>query len=558
MPDTLDDSIRQHRALYSEDPVRPALRTAVLVPAYNEQVAIAHVVRDFRTALPDAVVYVYDNNSTDGTAAAARMAGAVVRRETLQGKGHVVRRMFADIDADVYVLVDGDNTYDATTASAMVNLLIEEQLDMVTGLRVASSTAAYRRGHVLGNAVLTGIVRQIFGNRIGDMLSGYRVFSRRFVKSFPALASGFETETEFTIHALELRMPIREVATTYRERASGSVSKLRTYADGLRLLRCILMLVKDERPLQFFSAAGLLLLLLGLGLGLPVVIDFFHTGLVLRLPTAVLSTGLVMLSFLSFACGLILDSVARGRREIKRLAYLSVPGVGSMVQALMPRAARGRGRVGVRTLRGRHAAIQPAGRNGITTRRQGECYRPAYGLTHARPVLAMAGAGQDVRSATRTIPFPSRSARRRGCRSPPALLRCHPLPRDVGGVAQVHRRVRLPRILQAQLGAMLANGGHHLLAQQLDAAAAVLLRHGAVIAPDAHDARTGLLDQHLQPGDHLVRRAGNDHGAGDLLLEGHGRRAGSSPAPPRIPRSCAGRKGRNSPPDWPKPDAPGR
>lgn len=306
---------------------------AILVPAYNEQSAIRHVIESFRAELPNATIYIYDNNSTDGTAAAARAAGAVVRRETLQGKGHVVRRMFADVEADIYVLVDGDDTYDAAAAPAMIDLLLDEQLDMVTGVRVACSDTAYRRGHVLGNAVLTGIVRQVFGDRIRDMLSGYRVFSRRFVKSFPAVASGFETETELTVHALELRMPIREMETAYRPRASGSSSKLRTYADGFRVLRYIILLTKDERPLQFFGVCGLLLLVFGLVLGIPVVLDFLHTGLVPRLPTAVLVTGLVLLSFLSFVCGLILDSVARGRRELKRLAYLRIPGVATMTEA---------------------------------------------------------------------------------------------------------------------------------------------------------------------------------------------------------------------------------
>jgi glycosyltransferase involved in cell wall biosynthesis len=303
---------------------------AVLVPTHNEQSAIRCVVESFRAALPDAVIYVYDNNSTDATIAVARMAGAVVRRETLQGKGHVVRRMFADIEADIYVLVDGDDTYEAAAAPAMIELLLEEQLDMVTGVRVACSDAAYRRGHVLGNAVLTGIVRQVFGDRIGDMLSGYRVFSRRFVKSFPAVASGFETETELTVHALELRMPIREIKTAYRQRAHGSSSKLRTYADGFRVLRCIVLLIKDERPFQFFGVIGMLLLMNALALGLPIVIEFLRTGLVPRLPTAVLVTGIVLLAFSSFACGLILDSVARGRREVKRLAYLQIPGIAAM------------------------------------------------------------------------------------------------------------------------------------------------------------------------------------------------------------------------------------
>ncbi len=303
----------------------PAPRVAVLIPCYNEAVAIRSVVAAFRAALPDATVYVYDNNSSDATAISARDAGAVVRREALQGKGHVVRRMFADIDADIYVLVDGDDTYDAAAAPAMVDMLLDGQLDMVTGTRVAASDGAYRRGHVLGNAVLTGVIRRIFGDRIDDMLSGYRVFSRRFIKSFPALASGFETETEFTVHALELHMPIGELRTTYRERRAGSVSKLRTVHDGLRILRTIVMLVKDERPLPFFSLAGLLLLVVGLLLGTIVILEFLRTGLVPRLPTAVLATGLVLLSFLSFTCGLILDSVARGRREMRRLAYLSHP-----------------------------------------------------------------------------------------------------------------------------------------------------------------------------------------------------------------------------------------
>jgi glycosyltransferase involved in cell wall biosynthesis len=305
-------------------------RVAVLIPCHNEAVAIPKVVADFRAALPDATIHVYDNNSTDGTQAAARAAGAVVRRERLQGKGHVVRRMFADVEADLYVLVDGDDTYDAAAAPAMVRLLWDEGLDMVIGTRVTDIAAAYRPGHRLGNLVLTGMVAAIFGNRVSDMLSGYRVFSRRFVKTFPALATGFETETEFTVHALELRMAIGEVRTAYRDRPAGSQSKLRTWSDGARILRTIVILVKEERPLQFFSLAGLALLLLGVGLGIPVVLDFLATGLVPRLPTAVLAMGFVLLSFLSLAAGLILDSVTRGRKEAKRLAYLAVPGPGSL------------------------------------------------------------------------------------------------------------------------------------------------------------------------------------------------------------------------------------
>ena len=300
-------------------------RIAVLIPCYNEQAAVPSVIRAFQAALPGAVIHVYDNNSTDGTVAVARSAGASVRTERLQGKGNVIRRMFADIEADVYVLVDGDDTYDASTAPAMVAMLLRDQLDMVNGARVSDIQAAYRPGHRLGNAVLTGLVTRIFGDRVSDMLSGYRVFSRRFVKSFPALSGGFETETEFTVHALELRMPIGEMPTSYKERPAGSESKLRTYSDGFRILRTIVLLVKEERPLAFFAAIGTVLLLLAVLVAVPVLTEFFRTGLVPRLPTAVLATGLVLLSFLSLTCGLILDSVTRGRKELKRLSYLAIP-----------------------------------------------------------------------------------------------------------------------------------------------------------------------------------------------------------------------------------------
>jgi len=306
------------------------MRIAVIIPCYNEEITIPKVIRDFRACLPDAAVYVYDNNSSDGTGAAARAAGAIVRLETMQGKGNVVRRMFADIEADAYVLVDGDDTYDAGDAPRMVQLLADQQLDMVTGARVTDIKAAYRPGHRFGNALLTGMVGRIFGNRISDMLSGYRVFSRRFVKTFPGLATGFETETEFTVHALELGMPVGELPTAYRDRPVGSASKLHTYTDGIRILRTIIGLVKEERPLQFFSLIGGLMLLGGLLLGLPVIIEFLHTRLVPRLPSAVLATGLVLLSFLCFVCGLILDSTTRGRKEFKRLAYLAVPAIGSI------------------------------------------------------------------------------------------------------------------------------------------------------------------------------------------------------------------------------------
>lgn len=309
----------------SETSRMAAVCVAVIIPCYNEAVAIPKVVADFRAALPEAAIYVYDNNSQDGTAEVARAAGAIVRRETLQGKGNVIRRSFADLDADIYVLVDGDDTYDAARAPEMVALLRRDGLDMVNGARVTDIEKAYRPGHRLGNLVLTGMVRMVFGDRISDMLSGYRVFSRRFVKSFPALAGGFETETEFTVHALDLRMPVGEVMTAYKDRPAGSTSKLRTYSDGVRILRTIVVLVKEERPLQFFSICGLLLLALAILLGGPVVGEFLRTGLVPRLPTAVLAMGLGLIAALSFACGLVLDSVSRGRKEVKRLAYLSVP-----------------------------------------------------------------------------------------------------------------------------------------------------------------------------------------------------------------------------------------
>ncbi len=303
----------------------PQPRVAVLIPCRNEAAAIGKVVDDFQRALPDAVIYVYDNNSTDQTVMQARAAGAVVRREPLQGKGHVVRRMFADIDADAYVLVDGDDTYDASAAPGMLSLLVESQLDMVSAARFGPDRSAYRPGHRFGNALLTGLVSGVFGGGISDLLSGYRVFSRRFVKSFPALSSGFETETEFTVHALALHMPVREVRAAYRTRAPGTRSKLNTVVDGMRILRAIVTLIQQERPLQVFSLAALGLVAAGAGLGIPVVIEFTATGLVPRLPTAVLATGLVLLGFLSLTCGLVLDAVSRGRKEAKRLAYLTIP-----------------------------------------------------------------------------------------------------------------------------------------------------------------------------------------------------------------------------------------
>mgnify|MGYP005811023247 CR=1 FL=1 len=305
-------------------PRAPAPRVAVLIPCFNEQASIGKVVADFQAILPNAVIYVYDNNSTDRTRLEARAAGALVRGERLQGKGHVVRRMFADIEADIFILVDGDDTYDPEAAPLMVSLMLEQRLDMVTAARMTDHPAAYRPGHRFGNALLSGMVRRVFGRGVSDMLSGYRAFSRRFVKSFPALSSGFETETEFTVHALELHMPTLEIHAAYRGRRAGSSSKLHTIGDGWRILRTILQLIEHERPLQSFGAISLLLLLSGLGLGLPVVWAFLETGLVDRLPTALLSTGLVLLSLLSLACGLVLDAVSRGRKEAKLLAYLTV------------------------------------------------------------------------------------------------------------------------------------------------------------------------------------------------------------------------------------------
>ena len=316
---------RSERSIAEQFGLLPAQpRIAVLIPCLNEAASIGKVVFDFQHALPEATVYVYDNNSTDQTAQEARAAGATVRRERLQGKGHVIRRMFADIDADAYVLVDGDDTYDADAAPGMVSTLVDLQLDMVSAARYGGPTA-YRPGHRFGNIVLTSLVAWAFGRGVTDLLSGYRVFSRRFVKSFPALSSGFETETEFTVHALALHMPMQEVRAGYRPRAAGSRSKLNTVMDGIRILRSIAHLIQQEKPLPVFSFMALALVAAGIGLGASVVLEFLETGLVPRLPTAVLSTGLVLLAFLSLASGLILDAVARGRKENRRLAYLMIP-----------------------------------------------------------------------------------------------------------------------------------------------------------------------------------------------------------------------------------------
>jgi hypothetical protein len=298
---------------------------AVLIPCLNEEVAIGKVVADFRAVLPDALIFVYDNGSTDDTVRVASEAGAIVRVEHLRGKGHVMRRMFADVEADIYILTDGDDTYDAASAPALIERLQTGCLDMVNGARDEKSQLAYRTGHRFGNRMLTGLVATIFGERFEDMLSGYRFMSRRFVKSFPALASGFEIETELTVHALQLNMPIAEVKTPYRERPAQSVSKLRTIPDGLRIMRLITRLIREERPLEFFSVIAFGLAVSSVVLALPVLEEYVRTGLVPRLPTAVLAMGLMLLSFLSVTCGLVLATVTRGRMEAKRLQYLSIP-----------------------------------------------------------------------------------------------------------------------------------------------------------------------------------------------------------------------------------------
>ena len=305
-------------------------RIAVLLPCFNEEAAIVQTIAGFRNALPGATVYVYDNNSSDGTRAVAAAAGAIVRTERMQGKGNVVRRMFADIDADIYVMADGDATYEAAVAPALVARLIDEQLDMVVGARRSEIDAAYRRGHRFGNAMLTGMLAQVFGRSFTDILSGYRVFSRRFVKSFPVLSAGFEIETEICVHALELKMPTAEVVTAYAARPEGSVSKLSTYSDGWRILRTIAMLARFERPLAFFGFLALVFALMAIILSVPLVLTYLDTGQVPRFPTAILATGLMILAFLNFFAGLILDTVVRGRREVRRLAYLQHPPPGSV------------------------------------------------------------------------------------------------------------------------------------------------------------------------------------------------------------------------------------
>jgi glycosyltransferase involved in cell wall biosynthesis len=305
-------------------------RVAVLLPCYNEEAAIGATVEGFRKALPGAIVYVYDNNSRDRTKDAAAAAGAVVRTETQQGKGHVVRRMFADIEADLYVMADGDLTYDPQAAPEMVRMITASQLDMVVGTRRHDAAEAYRGGHVLGNRIFTRLLSGLFGRTFTDIFSGYRVFSRRFVKSFPVLSEGFEIETEMSVHALELRMPVGEVETRYLARPEGSHSKLSTFRDGWRILKTIVTLYRIERPVLFFGGIGGLLLLTALILVVPLAFTYFETGLVPRFPTAILATGITIVAVLSFLAGLILDTVTRGRREMRRLAYLALPPPGEI------------------------------------------------------------------------------------------------------------------------------------------------------------------------------------------------------------------------------------
>jgi glycosyltransferase involved in cell wall biosynthesis len=305
-----DDAIERHRI-------------AVLVPCYNEEKSIATVIANFRAALPQTPVYVYDNNSSDNTAAVAAQAGAVVRRESHQGKGHVVRRMFTDVEADIYVLVDGDATYDAESARGMIGRLLEDRLDMVAAIRVDRAHTAYRPGHRAGNRLMTRFVALVFGRAFSDILSGYRVFSRRYVKSFPVLSRGFEIETELTVHALELDLPVAEMETPYYPRLAGSASKLNTWRDGFRILWTIVRLYRSERPFQFFSGIAAILAGAAIILAIPIIATFVRDGLVPRLPTTVLATGLMLAAALSFMSGLILDTVTRGRRELKLLAYLS-------------------------------------------------------------------------------------------------------------------------------------------------------------------------------------------------------------------------------------------
>jgi glycosyltransferase involved in cell wall biosynthesis len=308
------------------------LKIAVLLPCYNEGLVIGTVIERFRMAMPGAKIYVYDNNSSDASVDVALRAGAIVRREPRQGKGFVVRRMFADIDADIFILCDADETYDAAAAPTLVEKLLDEGLDMVVGARIDTGGTAYRPAHKFGNWMLTSLVRSMFGGGFSDMLSGYRVFSRRFIKSFPLMSQGFEIETELTIHALQLEMPMIEVPTHFKDRVPGSESKLQTLSDGTRILWTIVTLLKQERPFYLLGLSALVLFSLSLLCGYPVIVQYLQTGLVPRLPMALLSTGIMILAFLSLFSGLILDTVTRGRQEVKRLRYLEFQGIHAAIE----------------------------------------------------------------------------------------------------------------------------------------------------------------------------------------------------------------------------------
>jgi glycosyltransferase involved in cell wall biosynthesis len=304
-----------------------AVSVAVIIPCFNEALTVAKVVRDLRRTLPNARIYVYDNNSTDDTIAQARQAGAIARSERRQGKGNVVRRMFADIDADLYVMVDGDDTYDAAAIPLLIEYAIANNCDMVNGRRMHDGTHTLRWGHESGNRVLSRLVGILFDGELRDMLSGQKVFSRRFAKSFPALTRGFDIETELVVHALEMRIPTGELPVQYKQRPTGSRSKLNTYRDGWRIMSTIVRFMKEDRPLLFFSCFGVLLGAAGIVLSVPLFLTYFETGLVPRIPTAILIVGLMLMSALSFTAGLILDTVTRGRLEMKRLMYLSIPSI---------------------------------------------------------------------------------------------------------------------------------------------------------------------------------------------------------------------------------------
>ena len=303
-------------------------KIALIVPCFNEELSITDVVKGFKEAIPEISVYVFDNNSNDETRLVSEKAGAIVVSVPLRGKGNVVRRMFADVEADIYIMVDGDATYDPSTAKVLVNKLLDDRLDMVVGCRLIEQGGLggeYRWGHQFGNFILTQSVMKIFRGSFTDMLSGYRVFTRRYIKSFPALSQGFEIETELTVHALELRIPFGEVAINYGARQDGSVSKLSTYIDGIRILSTIIKLFISEKPFSFFGLTSTILAVVSILLFTPILIEFMHTGLVPRVPTLLLSISLMLSAILSFMCGLILNNVTRGRREMKRLAYLAIP-----------------------------------------------------------------------------------------------------------------------------------------------------------------------------------------------------------------------------------------